>query len=118
MFLRFCRLSNDHKYFQYDDFAEKVDDQSPSPDKLSNKVPIVDIKMFFTGTLLPRLHGYVASSKLADASFFAFSTSTGELNRGKGGIPLRSITKRRFLLVWLFTRRVRVDVGDLQDSLD
>lgn len=54
---RFCRLSNDHKYFQYDDFAEKVDDQSPSPDKLSNKVPIVDIKMFFTGKNCPFLKG-------------------------------------------------------------
>jgi len=54
---RFCRLSNDQKYFQYDDFAEKVDDQSPSPDKLSNKVPVVDIKTFFTGKNCPFLKG-------------------------------------------------------------
>ncbi len=47
--LRFCRLSNDHKYFQYDDFAEKVEEKPPSADKLSNKVPVVDIKTLFTG---------------------------------------------------------------------
>ena len=42
-------MSNDHKYFQYDDFTEKDEDQAPSPENLSNKVPVVDVKMFYTG---------------------------------------------------------------------
>jgi len=54
---RFCRLSNDHKYFQYDDFTEKDEDQAPSPENLSNKVPVVDVKMFYTGKNCPFLKG-------------------------------------------------------------
>ena len=46
---RFCRLSNDHKYFQYDDFAEKDGETAPSLDRLALKFPVVDIKTFLTG---------------------------------------------------------------------